>query len=118
NYSTESSTFNVPVYLGRNIINSRAFKLRAFTGPQFAWIMNATATGSRNGDEIEDFDSDFEFDNFTWLWSVGVGFELFMFNIDARYGFDLKGIEGANSLEQSFHQKTNMFEFTLGFKLF
>ena len=118
NYTTESTTFNVPVYFGRNVINSRVFKLRAFTGPQFAWIMDASVTGSRNGNDIEDLDSDFEFDKFTWLWSVGAGFELFMFSVDARYGFDIKGIEGANSLEQSFKQKTNMFEFTLGFKLF
>lgn len=118
NYSTESTKFNVPVYLGRNIVNSKAFKIRVFTGPQFSWIMSASATGSRDGIDIDDIDSDFDFDDFTWLWSLGGGLEIFMFSLDARYGFDLKGIEGANGLEQSFNQKSNLVEFTLGFKFF
>lgn len=118
NYASESTTFNVPVFLGSNIINSKLFKVRAFTGPQFSWIMNASATGTRDGVEINDFDSDFEFDNFTWGWAIGAGVELFMFSLDVRYNFDVKGIEGANSLKESFNQKTNMVEFTLGFQFF
>lgn len=118
NYSTESTIFIVPIYLGRNIINSTAFTAHVFTGPQFAWVMNATATGSRDGYEIDDLDSDFRIDDFTWLWSAGVGIDVFMFSLDARYGFDIRGIEGASSLERSFNQKTNMFELTLGFKFF
>lgn len=118
NYSTESTVFNVPVFLGRNLVNSPAFKIRIFTGPSFSWLMSSTATGTRNGHEIDDTDSDFEFEDFTWLWSLGGGLEIFMFSLDARYCFDLKGIEGANSLEQSFNQKTNLVEFTLGFKFF
>lgn len=118
NYSTESTTFNLPVYLGRNLINSQAFKMRAFTGPQFTWIMSASASGTRDGEEIEDVESDFEFDDFTWMWSLGAGIEIFMLSLDARYGFDLKGIEGANGLEESFTQKTNVIQFTLGFKFF
>lgn len=114
NFSTESTTFKVPIYLGRNLINTNAFKIRAFTGPQFTWLMTASA----NGTNIDDADADFDLDDFTWLWSLGAGIEIFMFSIDARYGFDLKGIEGANDLEQSFNKKTNLVEFTLGFKFF
>ena len=118
NYSTESTTFNVPVFLGRNIVNSKAFKIRAFTGPSFSWLMSANATGTRDGIEIDDANSHFDFDEFTWLWTLGGGIEIFMFSLDARYSFDVKGIEGANGLEQSFKQKTNLVEFTLGFKFF
>lgn len=119
NYTTEATTFNLPVYLGRNLVNSPAFKVRAFTGPQFAWVMNSSATITHeDGSKFDVEDSSVEFDSFTWLWSLGAGIEIFMFSLDARYGFDLKGIEGVNDLEQSFKQTTNMLEFTLGFKLF
>lgn len=117
-YTTESTVFNVPVYIGHNLIDSRVFKIRAFTGPSFSWIMKSSVNATRNGTEIEDFDSNFDLSNYFWLWSLGAGVELFIFSLDVRYSFDLTGVEGAESLEESFKQKTNMMEFTLGVKLF
>jgi len=117
-YSTETTTLNTPVYLGRNLICTNVFKVRAFTGPQFVWQMHTDARVTRDGAEYSLDNSAVDFDEFTWLWSVGAGFELFMFSLDARYGFDLKGIEGINDVKERIDQKTNMLEFTLGFKFF
>lgn len=116
----ESTDFNMPVYIGRNLINSSIFKVRAFTGPTLRWTMNSEYSAEHSGNDLDmdTFNSNVDLDNFSWLWSVGAGVEVFMFSLDARYGFDVKGISGATQLENSFSQKTNMLEFTLGFKLF
>lgn len=118
NYSTDSRHLAVPVYFGRNLINSPVLKVRAFTGPVFSWLMNASATSTLDGDAIDNFDGDIDLNEMTWLWSLGAGVEVMMFSFDVRYGFSLKDIENVAQLENSFNQSTNMLEFTLGFKLF
>lgn len=117
-YQTKSSGLNVPIFYGYNLFDMRLFKIRVFTGPQFQCIMNTSVSGTYNGDEIEDFASDFTYEDFDWLWYVGGGVEVFVFSLDVRYGFDIKGVECMYDLENSFNQNTNMLEFTLGFKLF
>ena len=116
--STESSVFNVPIYLGRNFINTPVFKLRVMTGPSLEWNINTTTTGHREGVDISGVENDVTYNDFNWYWGIGAGVELFMFSLDARYRFDIKGMTGSTELQNSFNQQTNMVEFTLGFKLF
>ncbi len=113
NFASETTTFNVPVFLGRNMINTKIFKIRAFTGPSFSWLMKSESTDA-SGNVIDDV----ALSEFDWRWAVGGGVELFMLSLDVRYGFDLQGVEGSTSLQNSFNQSTNMLEFTLGFKFF
>ncbi len=117
-FTSESSSFNVPVYYGRNLVNSPIFKVRAFTGPSFAWHLKYKSSAKRDGVDISEVDGEMDFDNFDWSWAVGAGVEVFMLSLDARYCFNLKGVDGSTGVQNSFSQKTNMLEFTLGFKLF
>lgn len=118
NYTTKSRHLSVPVFVGRNLINSSTIKVRAFTGPVFSWLMNASATSTIDGDAMDNFDGDIDLNEMTWLWSVGAGVEVLMLSFDVRYGFSLNDIENVAQLENSFNQSTNMLEFTLGFKIF
>lgn len=105
----KTRTVEVPVFFGVNIINKDAFKIKAFTGPTFNWLMGYDAGDSGI------FDADPT--NFNWLWSVGAGVEVLFLSFDVRYGFDVNGrtFEG---MQDSFKQKTNMLAFTLGWRMF
>lgn len=116
--TTESTVFNVPIYLGRNLINTPAFKLRVMTGPSLEWDINTTTTAHRDGVDISDVNNAVERNGFDWYWGVGAGLELFMLSLDARYRFNMQGVTGSTELQSSYSQRTNMVEFTLGFKIF
>lgn len=117
-FTTESSLFNVPLYLGRNLVNAPAFKLRVMTGPSMVWNINTTTTAHRDGVDVSDVNNNVEQNDFDWYWGVGAGIELFMLSFDARYCFDLRESTGASQMQSSFSQRTNIVEFTLGFKIF
>lgn len=117
-FTSESASLNVPIYYGRNLVCTPIFKVRAFTGPSFEWDLKSTTSAKRDGVDVSNVDNEVDLDNFDWSWAVGAGVEVFMFSLDARYCFNLKGVDGSAGAQNSFSQKTNMVEFTLGFKLF
>lgn len=111
--TVEKTSLEVPVFLGSNLIDGSAFKLKLFTGPTFSWLMESSSLDA----EVLDVD-DLALRDFKWFWSVGAGFELFMFSFDARYSHDMAGIHSTEQLENSFDKPTNMVKFTLGFRIF
>ena len=106
----KTKTLDVPIFAGYNIINSKAFKIKAFTGPTLSWLLDYDA----------DAKSVFEAEptNFNWLWSVGAGVDVAFLSFDVRYGFDVNGRKFDGSMQDSFKQKTNMLTFTLGWRIF
>ncbi len=117
-YESKTKRLNIPIYAGYNILDNALLKARVFTGPSLEWDLDGDLSVETNGTEVEGLDNNLELDEFTWLWGVGAGVEVLMFSFDVRYKFDLKGVENVDGFNNSFNQKTNLLEFTLGFKFF
>jgi hypothetical protein len=114
------STIQVPVNVGWRIINLKVVNIRIFGGIAANFVVNKNITTS--GDEQnypEALPTEDDFKNTIWQWDVGAGVDVLMFALDVKY------VGGLNNMFDDFQfnnntltSKSNLFEVTLGWKIF
>lgn len=114
------STIQVPVNVGWRLINLKVVNIRIFGGIAANFVVNKNITTS--GDEQnypEALPTEDDFKNTIWQWDVGAGVDVLMFALDVKY------VGGINNIFDDFQfnnntltSKSNLFEVTLGWKIF
>ena len=114
------NTIQIPVSVGWRFINLEVVNIRIMGGVTANFVMNTTID-TENPDG-KDYLLPSDFGNMQWQWQLGVGVDVFMFAIDVKY------FGGINSIMEkdiqvdaetfSISSKSNLFEVTLGWKIF
>lgn len=114
------STLQIPVSIGWRIINLKVINVRVMGGMSANFVLNTTIN-TTNGDGLDYLVPD-DFNNIEWQWQLGAGVDIFMFALDLKYFGGINNvmekditIDGKNSTISS---KSNLFEVTLGWKIF
>lgn len=114
------NTVQVPVSIGWRIINLEVVNIRIMGGVTANFIMNTTIE-TKNGDGDNYLVPD-DFGNVQWQWQLGVGVDVFMFAIDLKYFGGLNNIMQkditVDAENYSVSSKSNLFEVTVGWKIF
>lgn len=115
------STVDIPIFVGYKIIDSKAFNLRAYVGPKIA--LNAGSQleykNLSSGDfSLSELAQDFKTAQVDL--EAGVGFDLFMFTIDAKLNLarDIVGKIQSNDDLSKVTMPTSTFVISLGWKIF
>ena len=114
------STLQIPVSIGWRIINLKVINVRVMGGMSANFVLNTTIN-TTNGDGL-DYLVPEDFNNIEWQWQLGAGVDIFMFALDLKYFGGINNvmekditIDEKNSTISS---KSNLFEVTLGWKIF
>jgi hypothetical protein len=114
------STIQVPLSIGWRIINLEVVNIRILGGFTANFVTNTTIN-TTNGDG-SDYLLPSDFDNVQWQWQLGAGVDIFMFALDVKYlGGINKIMEKDVTIDQqtsTISSKSNLFEVTLGWKIF
>ncbi len=114
------STIQVPVSIGWRIINLKVVNIRIYGGVSANFVLNTTIN-TKNGDG-SDYLLPSDFNNVQWQWQLGAGVDVFMFAIDVRYFGGINNIMTKDitidSETRSISSKSNLFQVTLGWKIF
>jgi Outer membrane protein beta-barrel domain len=113
-------TVQVPVLVGRKILDMKVFNVRAFLGPVASFVTNKKID-SDDTDGYLDPIKEADIKDVIWSGQVGVGVDALMFTLDVRYNFGLNKI--INNIEiagepVSFDSKASGFNVSLGWKIF
>lgn len=124
NASPVSQTINiksiqVPVSLGWKIINLKVVNVRIYGGvtPSFVTDININ---TENGDGTENLISQDDFKNVLWNYQVGAGVDVLFLAINVSWVGGMTDVF-ANDINvggQTLSSKSNLFQVTLGWKIF
>lgn len=101
------SSVDVPVLLGRYLVNAPQFKIRLMAGPMVSFNLKTDTQGL-----TEYNPSAYQFKDRIWGGQVGLGVDVGNFYVDARYE---TGLEKINT---TLGQRPSVFNMSVGFKLF
>ncbi len=101
------SSVDVPVLLGRYIVNAPQFKLRLLAGPMVSFNLKTDTQGL-----TEYNPSAYQFKDRIWGGQVGLGMDIGNLTVDARYE------TGFEKINTALGQRPNVFNLSVGFKLF
>ena len=102
------TTLDVPVLVGESFGTSH-LNIRVMAGPMYSYILNSSDNFSAN---IKNAYADFgNYNNSTLGYQAGVGVDLGMISVDARY----EG--GLTKINEKYGQRENLFHLSLGFKI-
>lgn len=114
------STIQVPLSVGWRIINLKVVNIRIYGGVTANFVTN-TIINTTNGDGA-DYLLPSDFNSVQWQWQLGAGVDVFMFALDVRYFGGINDIMTKDitidSQTQTISSKSNIFEVTLGWKIF
>ena len=110
-YKLKVKSFDIPILLGYQLMDLKLLKINAITGP--VMVINANSEASVPA-EIADGVKDPK--GVDWAYQLGLGVDIAMFTVDARYEWGLSNIRSGNLGDISFDQKSNMFTFSVGWK--
>jgi hypothetical protein len=114
------SAIQVPVSVGWRIINLEVVNIRIYGGVAANFVTNTTIN-TTNGDGSE-YLLPGDFNNVQWQWQLAAGVDVFMFALDVRYFGGINDIMTKDitidSQTQSVSSKSNLFQVTLGWKIF
>lgn len=101
------SSVDVPVLIGRHLINGRHFKVRVLAGPMVSFNMRTNTQGL-----TEYNPSAYQFKDRIWGGQVGMGVDVGNVCVDARYE------TGFEKINTALGQRPSVFNLSVGFKLF
>lgn len=120
------NSINIPVSLGWRIINLEIVNIRLAGGIAANIVTNKTINNSQ---DISDVDEDLfkpitesDIEDLNWNYQVGVGVDVLMFALDVEYigafGEPIVGDIKYNEETHNISSSGNMFQVTLGWKIF
>ena len=119
NQKVTIGSIDIPVLLGIKIVNGGKFNFRVNVGPVASFVTNKT---------VKDMNSEWlgpltksSINSINWYIQAGLGVDLWMFTLDLRYEGGLNQMirdvqQGTRSWD--FSSKNNVFQVSLGFKIF
>ena len=114
------NTIQIPVSVGWRFINLEVVNIRIMGGVTANFVMNTTIDTENPDGHNYLLPSDFG--NMQWQWQLGVGVDVFMFAIDVKYFGGINNIMEkdiqVDAENFSISSKSNLFEVTLGWKIF
>jgi len=114
------NTIQIPLSVGWKFVNFKAVNIRIMGGFTANYIMN-TVIDTKNGDPGDYLTPD-DFSNMQWQWQLGLGVDIWMFAIDVKYFGGINTIMEkdiqVDKENYSVSSKSNLFEVTLGWKIF
>ena len=108
------TSIKVPVLLGAKIINAKAFNLRFMVGPAVTFILDKKLNPSTMG-ELWPIHSVDDIKNSIWSVQMGAGMDILFLTLDVRYEM---GIDNAYNGSSNLLMKNNLFNVSVGIKLF
>jgi len=109
------SSVQIPLLIGYKLIDLKAINLRIMTGPAVSFVTN----------EKIDIDSSIEnpltkdnIKNTIWSYQFGAGIDFLMFTFDVRYEWGLNNIFDPQTGDESYDMKSNVWNISLGWKIF
>ena len=108
------TSIKVPVLLGAKIINAKAFNLRFMVGPAVTFILDKKLNPSTMG-ELWPIHSVDDIKNSIWSVQMGAGMDILFLTLDVRYEM---GIDNAYNGSSNLQMKNNLFNVSVGIKLF
>ena len=114
------NTIQIPLSLGWRMINLDVVNIRIMAGVSANFVLD-TKIDTENGDGNE-YLLPSDFDNMQWQWQAGVGVDILMFAVDLKYFGGLNNIMEkdiqVDSENYVISSKSNLFEVTVGWKIF
>lgn len=107
-------SIKVPAILGVKLINRHSFNLRLLAGPAYTFVLNKKLDPTHI-DELWPIQSADDIKNSIWSVQMGAGMDVFFMTLDVRYEIGVDNIYNGSS---EFELKKNMFNVSLGIKLF
>ncbi|WP_282035507.1 porin family protein [Saccharicrinis aurantiacus] len=107
--SSEGSfqTWDIPLLVNLQLIDLSVIKIYGIAGPVASFISNA---------KFEEFDlTENDYSSSNWTFQAGAGVEFWRLTADFRYEWGLKDISDIPDFDIG--QKTDVFTFTVGFKI-
>lgn len=120
------NAINIPVSLGWRLIDLKVVNIRLFGGIAANIIVGKTINNSQ---DISDVDEDLftpiteaDISNLNWNYQLGLGVDVLMFALDLEYvgafGEPIVGTVKYNEQTNTLSTSGNMFQVTLGWKIF
>lgn len=107
-------SIKIPALIGVKLINGSVFNLRLFAGPAFNYILEKKINPAALNELWPIYSVD-DLKNSTWSVQMGAGLDVLFLTLDVRYEM---GIENTYSGNSDLNMKNNMFNVSLGLKLF
>jgi len=101
------SSVDVPVLLGRYLVNAPQFKVRLLAGPMVSFNLKTNTEGL-----TEYNPSAYQFKDRVWGGQVGLGVDVGNIAVDARYE------TGFEKINPALGQRPQVFNLSVGFKMF
>jgi len=107
-------SIKIPALIGVKLINGSVFNLRIFAGPAFNYILEKKINPAALSELWPIYSVD-DLKNSTWSVQMGAGMDVLFLTLDVRYEM---GIDNTYSGNSDLNMKNNMFNVSLGIKLF
>ncbi len=108
------TSIKVPVLLGAKIINTKAFNLRFMVGPTVTFVLDKKLNPSTVS-ELWPIHTVDDIKNSMWSVQMGAGMDILFVTLDVRYEM---GIDNAYNGSSNLQMKNNIFNVSVGIKLF
>ncbi|TDG37352.1 PorT family protein [Pedobacter changchengzhani] len=106
----EFTTLSVPVLLGTKF-GTKSYNIRLMAGPVVSFVLNDKSTFDSAYKQATDFNN---YKNQAFAVQGGVGVDVGALSLDLRYEAGLSNI----SKSETYSQKANVFQLSVGFKIF
>lgn len=107
-------SIKIPALIGVKLINGSVFNLRIFAGPALNYILEKKINPAALSELWPIYSVD-DLKNSTWSVQMGAGMDVLFLTLDVRYEM---GIDNTYSGNSDLNMKNNMFNVSLGIKLF
>jgi len=114
-------TFDIPMLLGYRVLDLKVLSMQVFTGPVMSINTEGSSVSITNMGGLADdaFAGLKDPSGVNWAYQLGLGFDIALFTIDARYEWGLSNIDTGSIAaikDISFDQKSNMFTLSVGWR--
>ena len=114
NQDVTLTSIKVPALLGAKIISAKAFNLRFMVGPTITFILDKKLDPSAMS-KLWPIHSVDDIKNSIWSVQMGAGMDILFLTLDVRYEM---GIDNAYNGSRNLQMKNNLFNVSVGIKLF
>jgi len=107
-------SLKIPALIGVKLVSKPGFNMRIMAGPAYTFILNKKLD-PENMSELWPIQSADDIKNSLWSVQMGAGIDVLFMTLDVRYEL---GIDNMYTGESNLQMKNNMFNVSLGVKLF
>lgn len=114
-------TFDIPMLLGYRVLDLKLLSMQVFTGPVMSINTEGSSISISSIGELPEgaLSGLKDPSGVNWAYQLGLGFDIALFTIDARYEWGLSNIDTGSIAaikDISFDQKSNMFTLSVGWR--